>query len=125
MIKISVAVVASMILTIPVLANTTTTTTTTTIQNDAAPQIQEPIINALTMECDGYSLILSIDGGLQSHATHKNRNYPITAVDVKPKGMLVRGITQYGKITAFFSDKGDSTVVWTDKKDVVVDQCRS
>ena len=78
----------------------------------------------LTMICGGYSVAFS-PGSLTSHAPKKDRNYPITKVDRQNGRTVVSGKTQYGKITAFFSKDGHSSVVWTNGKDVDLNQCAS
>ena len=75
----------------------------------------------LTMICGGYSVAFS-PGNLTSHAPKKDRDYPITKVDRQNGRTVVSGKTQYGKITAFFSKDGHSSIVWTNGKDVVLHQ---
>ena len=55
----------------------------------------------------------------------KDRDYPITKVDRQNGRTVVSGETQYGKITAFFSKDGHSSIVWTNGKDVELNQCAS
>jgi hypothetical protein len=78
----------------------------------------------LTMACEGYNVVFS-PGSLMSHAPKKDRDYPITKVDVQNDRIVVTGVTKYGKITAFFSNDGHPSVVWTNGKDVVLNQCAS
>lgn len=76
----------------------------------------------LTMACEGYNVVFS-PGSLMSHAPKKDRDYPITKVDVQNDRIVVTGVTKYGKITAFFSNDGHPSIVWTNGKDVVLNQC--
>jgi len=39
--------------------------------------------------------------------------------------LLLPWVTKYGKITAFFSNDGHPSIVWTNEKDVVLNQCAS
>ena len=78
----------------------------------------------LTMACEGYNVVFS-PGSLMSHAPKKDRDYPITKVDVQNDRIVVTGVTKYGKLTAFFSNDGHSSIVWTNGKDVVLNQCAS
>jgi hypothetical protein len=78
----------------------------------------------LTMACEGYNVVFS-PGSLMSHAPKKDRDYPITKVDVQNDRIVVTGVTKYGKITAFFSNDGHPSIVWTNEKDVVLNQCAS
>jgi hypothetical protein len=78
----------------------------------------------LTMICGTYSVAFS-PGSLTSHAPKKDVNYPITKVDRQNGRTVVSGKTKYGKITAFFSKDGHSSIVWTNGKDVVLNQCAS
>src|ERR1700730_13267405 len=97
-----------------------TATTTALFLMTASPAHAE----TLTMICGGYSVAFS-PGNLTSHAPKKDRDYPITKVDRQNGRTVVSGKTQYGKITAFFSKDGHSSIVWTNGKDVVLNQCAS
>src|ERR1700730_2057455 len=97
-----------------------TATTTSLFLMTASPAHAE----TLTMICGGYSVAFS-PGKLTSHAPKKDRDYPITKVDRQNGRTVVSGKTQYGKITAFFSKDGHSSIVWTNGKDVVLNQCAS
>jgi hypothetical protein len=90
----------------------------------AAATAQPAHAETLTMICGGYSVAFS-PGNLTSHAPKKDRNYPITKVDRQNLRTVVSGETQYGKITAFFSKDGHSSIVWTNGKDVVLNPCAS
>jgi hypothetical protein len=75
----------------------------------------------LTMACEGYNVVFS-PSSLMSHAPTKDRDYPITKVDVQNDRIVVTGVTKYGKITAFFSNDGHPSVVWTNGKDVYLQE---
>ncbi len=90
----------------------------------AATTAESAHAEILTMTCEGYNVVFS-PGSLTSHAPKKDRDYPITKVDVQNDRTIVSGITKYGKITAFFSNDGHSSIVWTNGKDVVLNQCVS
>jgi hypothetical protein len=90
----------------------------------AATTAESAHAEILTMTCEGYNVVFS-QGSLTSHAPKKDRDYPITKVDVQNDRTIVSGITKYGKITAFFSNDGHSSIVWTNGKDVVLNQCVS
>jgi hypothetical protein len=90
----------------------------------AATTAESAHAEILTMTCEGYNVVFS-PGSLTSHAPRKDRDYPITKVDVQNDRTIVSGITKYGKITAFFSNDGHSSIVWTNGKDVVLNQCVS
>jgi hypothetical protein len=90
----------------------------------AATTAESAHAEILTMTCEGYNVVFS-QGSLTSHAPKKDRDYPITKVDVQNDRTIVSGITKYGKITAFFSNDGNSSIVWTNGKDVVLNQCVS
>ena len=49
----------------------------------------------LTMACEGYNVVFS-PGSLMSHAPKKDRDYPITKVDVQNDRIVVTGVTKYG-----------------------------
>jgi hypothetical protein len=90
----------------------------------ASATAQPAHAETLTMICGGYSVAFS-PGNLTSHAPNKDRDYPITKVDRQNSRTVVSGKTRYGKITAFFSKDGHSSIVWTNGKDIVLNQCAS
>jgi hypothetical protein len=51
------------------------------------------------------------------------RTYPVIKTDRDNGQTVVTGKTLYGKVTATFAADGRDSVVWTNKKDVVVNQC--
>jgi hypothetical protein len=85
----------------------------------------QPIIthaDPFVAECPGYTLTF-VNGRLRSDAPDKHRTYPIIKIDRQDRQTVVTGRTPYGKITATFAQDGRDSVVWTNRTDVVVNQC--
>jgi hypothetical protein len=55
----------------------------------------------LTMACEGYNVVFS-PGSLMSHAPKKDRDYPITKVDVQNDRIVVTGVTKYKNYSLLF-----------------------